>query len=459
MKVFNKADAMPPALLAGTVALLVFFTAGTWWLLQPEYAALYKDASESGRAEVTRLLAQQNIPYRLGKDGAIEINKDNLDTARSSLVEAGLPSEHGKGYELFDNSDYGMSEFAQKINYQRALEGELARSLMSLREIRTARVHLTLKKNSLYRSQQDGSKASVVLQLRQDMSLDRKQISGIQQMVASSVEGLNPEAVVVIDESGMPLNGQQAYDAFDERWQISSRIEGDLQNKAQDVLNRAYGAQNAKASVRVQMNFDRVRSVKELPVSVDGSGNGIVVKEKQHQSFDANKGAVSTETGGREQHSDETEYAIGKSHSEIDYSPGKIERVSVGVVLSDSLAGIDAKALHDVLSATLGLNEERGDRLSIAYMPMLAVAPSSALSADTMTPPSPAADHHIERLPSWIWGVLAGLLLITAALSILLLRMRHPALSEEPTLSAEEREKLLQDVRQWLKQPVQGELP
>lgn len=455
--VFDTIAAQPAGLLAGVAALLVFFAVGIWWLLQPEYAALYKDASETGRAEVTRLLSEQKIPYRLGKDGAVEVREGDIDAARAGLVEAGLPAERGKGYELFDNSDYGMSEFAQKINYQRALEGELARSLMGLREIKFARVHLMLRKSSLYSSQQENAKASVILQLRSGMSLDRKQISGIQQLVASSVDGLQPETVVVIDETGQPLNGQQGYAAFDERWQISTRIEGELQAKAQAVLDRIYGAGKAQASVRVQMNFDKVRAVKELPLAIDGNGNGIVVREKQQQSFDNKKNAEAVEPNGREQHSDEIEYAVGKNHSETEYSQGKIERISVGVVLSESLASVDAKSLNDVLGATLGLSEERGDRLSVAYSPVVALATGvDQESTPVVTPPVAKA---VTVIPPWSWVVVAVLAAVVVLLLLLLLASRRRALPvQKPALSAAEREKLLQDVRRWLKQPDQEEL-
>lgn len=455
---FDTVAAQPPGLLIGAAALVVFFAAGIWWLLQPEYAELYKSASESSRGEVTRQLAAENIPYRFGKEGAVEVREEDINKARAGLVEAGLPAEKGKGYELFDNSDYGMSEFAQKINYQRALEGELARSLMGLREIKFARVHLMLRKSSLYSSQQENAKASVVLQLRPGMGLDRKQISGIQQLVASSVDGLQPEAVVVIDERGQPLNSQ-GYAAFDERWQISSRIESELQAKAQSVLDRVYGLNNAQASVRVQMNFDRVRAVSELPVPVDGNGGGIVVREKQQQSFDNKKSVEPADAGGREQHADEIEYAVGKSHSETEYSPGRIERISVGIVMSDALASVDTKALNEVLSASLGLNEQRGDRLSVAYMPLavLSATPAEALPSGM---PAAAPGKTVTTIPAWGWLLVTGLAAAVILLSVLLLARRQNAAKpqEAARLSVSEREKLLQDVRQWLNAPGQEEL-
>lgn len=447
-------------LFIGVAVISVFFAFGVWWIFQPSYVSLYKDASETGRAEITALLTQQSIPYQLGKDGVIEVVSTNLNKARKALVEAGLPAKHSTGFEIFDNSDYGMSEFAQKINYQRALEGELARSLMGLREIKFARVHLVLKKNSLYSSQEELSKASVILQLRAGMALDKKQLSGIQQLIAASVDGLLPEAVVVIDEDGQPLNGYQNYSGFDDRWQISTRLERELQAKAQSVLDRIYGVDAAQASVRVQMNFDRVKSVKELPVSIDGSGNGIVIKKKQ-QSYDQKQDGAKSEAGaGKQQHSDEVEYAVGKNHSEIEYSQGKIERISVGVILSDGLAGGDMQQLDELLSATLGLNDERGDRLSIAHMPMTAAKAglqSANYSAASVAPiQKKAAGGQVEWWQILVIVMAAIFITITA---VILQKKPKAKPVARADITAAERDKLLQDVRGWLARDAHGEAP
>jgi flagellar M-ring protein FliF len=437
----------PRGLLIGVIALVVFFAAGVWWLLQPSWVALFQNESEAARTEVTALLAKQGIAYRQAKDGAIEVLQGDVDAARRQLVDAGLPSKQSTGFEIFDNADYGMSEFAQKINYQRALEGELARSIMSLREVRAARVHLTLRKNSLYAAQQEAAKASVVLQLHTGMLLDKKQVFGIQQLVAASVEGLKADAVVVIDEAGLPLNGDQNFGAFDDRWQLASRVEAELQAKAQQVLDNIYGASNARASVRVQMNFDRVKAVKELPVPGDAAGNNVVLREKQLQSSDNRKDTEGA-SNGRQQQTDEIEYVVGKDHSEIEYSPGRIERITVGVVVSDKLANVDAKALGELLGATLGINEQRGDRLSIALMPM------QALPADAALPPVATAQAQASAagtlaVPLPWWLLLAGVVL-GGALATLLLRNRKPQTSPQPVVSPAEREQLLADLRNWL---------
>lgn len=451
MNVMNLAKSgLPRSLVLGVAALVVFFAAGVWWLLQPSYVTLFQSGVESARADVTTLLMARGMPYQQGADGAIEVRREDLAAARALMVEAGLPAKPDTGYELFDNADYGMSEFTQKINYQRALEGELARSIMGLREVRAARVHLTPRRNSLYGAQQEGAKASVVLQLHTGAMLARKQVAGIQQLVASSVEGLAPEAVVVIDEAGLPLSADLAYGALDDRWQLASRIEGELQAKVQQVLDATYGASNARASVRVQLNFDRVRSVKELPVAGDGEGNGIVVREKQQQTSDSRKEAEGGGVNGRSEQTDEVEYMVGKDHSEVEYSPGRIERITVGVVLSDRLPNVDSKALGELLTATLGLSEARGDRLSIALMPMQAPAADGVSAAPVATAPARAA--RAPELSPW-WALAAGLLAGIFTTALVAWRWRTqpaPAPAAAPAASAAEREQLLQDIRAWL---------
>lgn len=446
---------LPRSLVLGIVVLVVFFIVGVWWLLRPSWVVLYQSTSEPARAEVTALLDRKGIAYQVGPEGAVEVAQQQLTAARGHMVESGLPGKPATGYELFDNADYGMSEFAQKINFQRALEGELARSIMSLREVKAARVHLTMKKNSLYAAQQESAKASVVLQLHTGMMLERKQVQGIQQLVASSVEGLVPEVVVVIDEAGLPLNAFQNVGAFDDRWQLASRIESELQAKAQQVLDSTYGASNARASVRVQMNFDRVRSVKEMPLSPDGDGSGIVLREKQVQSSDNRKDAEGGGVNGRSDQTDETEYVVGKDHSETEYSPGRIERITVGIVLSDKLPVVDSKVLGELMTATLGLSELRGDRLSIALLPMQATAPDTVAPLQaTMTPRPPAGE---PAFSPW-WLLVAGLLAGAIGATLLGLLRRGEAVAPTQASSPAERERLLQDVRSWLARNAQDEL-
>ena len=136
--------------LGGVVLIIALLALSIWWVFRPSYVALYKDASEASQAEILAILSQRQVPYRINtKEGVIEVAAEEAATARMYLAQAGIPSRSSTGFELFDKADYGMSEFSQKINYQRALEGELARSIMSMSEVEYARVHLTFKKTSL----------------------------------------------------------------------------------------------------------------------------------------------------------------------------------------------------------------------------------------------------------------------------------------------------------------------
>lgn len=445
----------PIGLLLGVVALVLFLAASAWWLLKPSYVPLYKDLPESAQADVLAILAQQQIAYRINdKEGGIEVAEAQLSRARTSLATAGVPAQSGKGYELFDTADYGMSEFAQKINYQRALEGELARTIMGLHEVKFARVHLTLKKGGLYISQQEQPKASVIVQLRQGPGLDRRQIFGIQQLVASSVEGLVPDAVVVLDEAGQALNGRTEAGGFDDRWQLATRIEGELEQKIQTLLEQTYGTNNARAAVRVQMNFDRVKAVKELPLAKDGGDDGVVVREKQSLSRTPGNDGADAGAGSREQNSNEVEYAVGKSHSEVEYATGKIERISVGIVLSNALANVDTQALDSLVRATVGLNAERGDRLSIAMLPMLAASQPAAAIKAMPAAAKAAAQAQEGRAPSDIAELLIYVLTpLVLVIVMLLVRRRQAkplASSVQTPLLPAERERLLADLRQWL---------
>jgi len=188
---------------AGLAMIGVLLVLAVWWVLRPSYVPLYKEATEASQADILATLSQWQVPYRINaKEGVIEVPEEKIGAARIHLAEAGIPTRAGVGFELFDKADYGMSEFSQKINYQRALEGELARSVMSINEVKFARVHLTLKKSGLYQSAEEQAKASVIVRLKPNAALNSKQVQGIQQLVASAVEGMTLEHVVVLDEEG-----------------------------------------------------------------------------------------------------------------------------------------------------------------------------------------------------------------------------------------------------------------
>lgn len=448
MKAFEGRSAV---FLGGLAMIGVLLVLAIWWVLRPSYVPLYKEATEASQADILATLSQWQVPYRINaKEGVIEVPEEKIGAARIHLAEAGIPTRAGVGFELFDKADYGMSEFSQKINYQRALEGELARSVMSINEVKFARVHLTLKKPGLYQNSEEQAKASVIVRLKPNAELNSKQVQGIQQLVASAVEGMTLEHVVVLDEEGRALSAGDGVAAMPERMQLASRIEAELQQKAAQLLQRSFGSHGAQVSVRVLMNFDRIKSVREQPIVSEVSP--AILREKQLSSSTGNTGESE---GKRSQSTREVDYVVGKERSEVEHAIGSIERVSVGVVLAVAQSESVMQEVQHLLEAALGLDTKRGDQLVIAYMPPNLAGNDFAAS---MTAPVVSGSEmplpESTRQPWLLWGL--GLLTIVLFVSLLVTWMRperrNPARTHVALMAPAEREQLLVDLQRWLQE-------
>lgn len=439
--------------LAGVAIIAVLLLTATWWVLRPSYVPLYKEATEASQADILATLSQWQVPYRINaKEGVIEVPEEKLGAARIHLAEAGIPTRSGVGFELFDQADYGMSEFSQKINYQRALEGELARSVMSINEVKFARVHLTFKKAGLYQSADDQPKASVIVRLKPNASLNSKQVQGIQQLVASAVESMALDSVVVLDEEGRALSAGDGVAAMPERMQLATQVETELQQKAAQLLQRSFGSHGAQVSVRVLMNFDRIKSIREQPIVSET--HPAILREKQLSS---SAGAADEAESKRNQSTREVDYVVGKERSEIEHAIGSVERVSVGVVLAVAQPESVLQEMQHVLEAALGLNAKRGDQLVIAYMPPNLAGGDFASELTAPTEATPVLPLQTASAQPWLlWGL--GILVVVLFVALLVtwshLGQRNsvsPA-ANVPLLPAPEREQLLVDLRRWLKE-------
>ncbi|WP_371316686.1 flagellar basal-body MS-ring/collar protein FliF [Pseudomonas gingeri] len=440
--------------LVGAVLIVGMLAVSAWWVLRPAYVALYKGASESSQAEILATLSQRHVPYRINtQEGAIEVEAQNAAAARMYLAEAGIPTRSGAGFELFDKADYGMSEFSQKINYQRAMEGELARTIMSLSEVEYARVHLTFKKTSLYQQAEEPPKASVIVRHRSNGTLTPQRVKGIQQLVASAVEGMTLERVSVLNEEGQLLSASEGASAAPEHLQLTAQVEQALKLKAEQLLARPLGNRGVDVSVRVLMNFDRVKSVSEQPLADKSS----IRREKRTDSTENSSGESATK---RSQNNREVDYEVGKERAETEHAAGRIERITVGVVLSIPVSSGQMKDIQALLEAALGLDLKRGDRLVMVYIPDMPVPAAAAVGVESAASPVPVASTERlsvadERaaLPWGRWLVIG--LAAALAISLLMLWARSrarplPALANRPRLSSVEREQLLLDLRRWL---------
>lgn len=193
--------------LASFAVLVTLLIAGYYLFLAKDYAVLFENLRESDTSAVTAELDKQGIAYKLADDGhSVLVDHDAVASARVAVAAANVLAGGEVGFELFDNSDIGLSEFSQKMNYLRALQGELTRTIMAMEGIRFARVHLALPERSIFRGEQARPTAAITVQTTGGQPLAQSRVQGLQQLVAASVTDLSPEQVVILDDAGMPLS-------------------------------------------------------------------------------------------------------------------------------------------------------------------------------------------------------------------------------------------------------------
>ncbi|MGH7441418.1 MAG: flagellar basal-body MS-ring/collar protein FliF, partial [bacterium] len=274
-----------------TIPLLILL--GIGFLLynsaQSGYKPLYANLSAHDAGILASKLKADNVPYEVASDGTtLEVPGDQLYNTRLSLASQNLPLGGGVGFEIFDKNNFGVTDFTQQVDYQRALEGELSRTISHLNEVEAARVSLVMPKPELYSSQEKEATASVVLDLRPDAELQTGQIRGIVMLVAASVEGLDPKNVTLLDSNGDVLSDSIHDDLVDQEvgtsggaaegsavsggrllkqtngeLEVQERFEHDMERRVSGMLDRVLGPNRAAVRVTAVLNFDQVQENSE----------------------------------------------------------------------------------------------------------------------------------------------------------------------------------------------------
>lgn len=454
--------------LIGGLLLILILTGGiAYWALSTDYAVLFSDVDSREAATLVSKLDQLQAPYRLEAGGSrIMVPAADVHALRLKLMSEGIELQSGAGFELFNEAEFGMTEFAQKINYQRALQGELARTISSVPGVKYARVHVVLPESSLFADRQVQPKAAVTLILRGDSTLDRRQVLGIQRLVAATVPGLQSGQVTVLDQHGVTLSGTgDALEAGDlpERLEQKRRVEEYLTRKAAEVLDHTFGAGRALARIDVALNFDRVHSRREdvVPlVAENGKATGLVAKRKETSGRESAADGKRGSGGSTSNSSTEVVYEYGREVEEIVRTPGSIQRISVGLIVPPGLTAAQVEQLLATVATVVGVEETRGDRISLYAMDSVAPAADTTSAATPVEPPVDVTDPSavantpapalVERLPTLppIAAPVAAGLAVALGLSVLVVMRLRRRRGEH--LSAQDRQHVLQDVREWL---------
>ncbi|MBT9457019.1 MAG: flagellar M-ring protein FliF [Burkholderiaceae bacterium] len=458
------------------IGLLVIAAALTWaalTLLRPEQQTLFSELTPQDASAMSAELDRMKVPYRLGEDGAsLIVDKSIVHQTRLKLMSKELPLHGAVGFELFNNNDFGMTEFAQKVNYQRALQGEITRTILSLTEIATARVHIAFADEGLFKRHQQQAKASVTVGLKRHRALKPAQVLGIQRLVSAAVTGITPTDVTVLDQQGVALTPdplQEEAGRAGTRLEIQQEVERHLNQKVSDILAQAYGPGRYVSSVNVTLDMNQVRVTSEDVVGANAKGEppaGIVVRERESLK-DASTGVAGKDGAVTPPSSSvrDIEYQVGRRVEQVVRRPGSITRLQVLAVIKQGLQPAQLEQLRSLVGAAVGASAERGDSVIVQSLDMLgASAPrpedltatplATEHSAPTDAPATPLSSAREPKplAPSLI--AMASLLAI-GLLGGLVLHLRTLARSKRTpgALSTIEREQALLSIRRWMDEP------
>ncbi len=424
------------ALVAVGVLTVVAVVGVAIWATRPAYGILYAGLDPSEASEIINQLSQEDIPYRLTNGGtAIAVPQKQISAARLKLASSGLPSITGQaGFELFDKSGLPGTDFSNTIAYQRAIQGELCRTIEALREVRSARVHIVIPRDRLFSREKQSAKASVIIDTG-GAELGDDKVRSIKHLVASAVDGLTLRGVTVVDTMGTVLSAGvgSAEEAVGgsavEQATACRQIEEQLRRRVQGILDEVIGANKAVVAMHVELSFDQEESVSER--SEPTAGPGIPVRE--HAADESYAGAETgplgppgvtanitpavpmTAGGGGTFTSTEktTEYHISKITEQRVKAPGAVQRISVAAVVDASLSPTEIAAVRNVITAAAGIDLTRGDQIVVESMTL--AGPETMRAAVEEDTTAVAAERR-ARLRAL--GIEYGVLLLAAGLVI-----------------------------------------
>nr|WP_154324819.1 flagellar basal-body MS-ring/collar protein FliF [Pantoea sp. 201603H] len=277
-----RANPRIPVMIAAAAAIAIVI-AMVLWAKQPDYRVLYNNLTDEDGGAIVTQLSQMNVPYRFKENGgALMVPAEQVHELRLRLAQQGLPKGGAVGFELLDKEKFGISQFSEQINYQRALEGELARTIETFGPVKNARVHLAMPKPTLFVREQKSPSASVTLNLQPGRTLDEGQINAVVHMVSSSVAGLPPGNVTVVDQTGRLLTHADAAgrDLNDAQLKYTSEVENRYQQRIEAILGPLVGPGNVHAQVTAQIDFDASEQTDEQ-YKPNADPNNAAVRSRQ----------------------------------------------------------------------------------------------------------------------------------------------------------------------------------
>ncbi|RPH26529.1 flagellar basal body M-ring protein FliF [Buttiauxella warmboldiae] len=408
-------------LITASVAISVII-ALIFWAKTPDYSVLYHNVSDQDGGAIIAQLTKMNVPYRFKDNGdAIMVPAEKVHEVRLTLAQLGLPKGGAVGFELLDQEKFGISQFSEQVNFQRALEGELARTIETLGNVQKARVHLAIPKPSMFVREQKAPSASVTVVVNIGHSLDSGQVNAITYLISSSVSGMNADNVTIVDQNGHLLTQRGSQAMQTSQLNYTSEVEADYQQRIQNILATIVGRNNVKAQVTAQIDFTQNEQTAEQ-FQPNTSPEKMAIRSRQSSeavqggksSVGGIPGALSNQppapsiasitqppvsdkegapgakgVGTAEKtvitpipfnnrKDDTTNYELDRTLTHIKRSTGNIERLSVAVVVNylpgkegkpTALSAKQLEQINALVKETVGYSAARGDSINIVNSP------------------------------------------------------------------------------------------
>jgi flagellar M-ring protein FliF len=444
------------AALGGTTVAVALLVWALLFAFREDYRVLFAELSESDAAAIVAKVKQEKVSYRLNDAGsAVLVPAEQVHDLRLTLMAGDLPLRGGIGFEIFDKQGLGVTEQAQRVSYQRALQGELARTIGTLENVKQVRVHLVMPETSLFTRDRQQASAAVALAMKSGSSLQGQQIVGVQRLVAAAVPGLAPERVVVTDQRGVTLSATDAAaggaGAANARLQVKREVEDYITHKIARLLDSAFGPGQAIVSVDAVLNFDATKTtIQDLLPAGGGAAEGRIVRRRQTTGASTAEPLWTSAADGpapvrSPSSSLDVEFEYGRRIDEIIAAPGAITRISVGVVVPDAVSDERREKLTELVRMAAGLDAGRGDAVTVQPLSQIDLAVEHDIAApEAASSATPQAPGKAPALPaSWLLGMAAF-----AGLVLLVLARRRA--STPRTLSEEERQSILDDIQRAL---------
>jgi flagellar M-ring protein FliF len=454
--------------LAGVaIAAIVGILSFVHWDKERDFKPLYSSLSPEDAGAVVAKLKEGGEDYRLHDgDSTILVRSAKVAELRLQMATAGIPKSGRIGYELFDKTNLGATDFTEQVNYHRAIEGELERSVMAMSEVAEARVHITFPKESVFTEEQKPAKASVMVKLKPGAKLSESNAGAIAQLVSSAVEGLGPESVSVMDMRGdlliRPKKPGDGSGPSDEVLQYKKKLESETEAKITSVLDPLLGSEKYRASVDIDCDLTSGEQSEE---TFDPSHSVLTSSQRSEEGSTAREttaGVPGTQsnlprptfrpptagTNGLARRSESMAYETSRTVRRIRLPQGIVHRMSVSVLVDQNVRWevvgkgkqahpqkfIDApsaeriKTIQAVIAAAVGVNTNRGDQLTVETLPFaatLAAEPPAALGGGNSAHPAPGS-----RFSPVVLGGIGGGVLLAAVLAFLFLKKRKKQKAE-----------------------------